>query len=154
MQLSDMTLLAFTACNSLRVFAYAPQILSAARDENGCAAVSLSTWGMFLIAHASAIAYACINVQDGYMAVIFTANALCCLAILAVVTSKRRRHRGYGGRADLHLPHGSCTQHCELDASTPSDDDQRHHHSLHLDGRQPRRRDADLYDVRLPFHSG
>jgi hypothetical protein len=92
MQLSDLTMLTFTACNSLRVFAYVPQIVSAIRDNTGCRGVSYGTWCMFLIAHASAVAYALVNVKDSNMAFIFAGNGICCLAILVVVVSKRRRH--------------------------------------------------------------
>ena len=92
MYLNEITMVAFTMCNSLRMFAYVPQILSAARDGSGCRAVSYTTWGMFLVAHASAVAYALVNVQDHHMALVFTGNALCCLAILIVVFLKRLRH--------------------------------------------------------------
>ncbi len=40
MALTDVTLLAFTLCNSLRIVAYVPQIVRAARDDSGCAAIS------------------------------------------------------------------------------------------------------------------
>jgi hypothetical protein len=90
MQLSDLTMFAFTACNTLRIFAYVPQIVSATRDEAGCSAISYTTWGMFLIAHISAVFYALVNVKDEHMALIFTSNATCCLAILIVAVLKRR----------------------------------------------------------------
>lgn len=92
MQLSDLTLLAFTGCNSLRVLAYVPQILRIVRDDTGCSAVSHATWGMFLIAHASAVAYALVNASDLRMATIFAGNAACCLAILVLASLKQRRH--------------------------------------------------------------
>ena len=92
MPLNDLTMLAFTACNSLRVFAYAPQIVSVIRDSKGCSSISYATWGMFFIAHASAVAYALVNVDDRHMALIFTSSALCCLTILIVSISKRWRY--------------------------------------------------------------
>jgi hypothetical protein len=52
-----------------------------------------TTWGLFLVAHMSAVAYAVVNVGDARMALIFSGNALCCLAILAVALLKRRRHQ-------------------------------------------------------------
>jgi hypothetical protein len=48
MTLADITLVAFTLCNSLRVLAYVPQIARAVTDESGAAAISLGTWGLFL----------------------------------------------------------------------------------------------------------
>lgn len=90
MLLSDLTLLTFTISNALRVFAYMPQIVSAARDRNRCAGISCSTWGMFLVGHVSAFAYAVVNIQDATMAMTFAANAMCCLVILGVALIKRR----------------------------------------------------------------
>jgi hypothetical protein len=92
MGLNNVTMLAFTACNSFRMIAYVPQIVSVARDCTGCPAISYSTWGMFLIAHVSAVAYALVNVQDLNMALVFMVNAVCCLTILAIVFLKRRQH--------------------------------------------------------------
>lgn len=91
MDIKDLTLVAFTICNSLRLLAYTPQILSAARDRGNCAGVSCATWAMFLLANSSASAYALINLTDLRMAVVFAVNAACCAVILAIVGYKRRR---------------------------------------------------------------
>lgn len=90
MGLEDVTLALFAACNSVRMFAYLPQIRSAARDTSGASAISCTTWGLFLITHVSTIAYALINRQDLWMAVCFFGNALCCVLILSIVFYKRR----------------------------------------------------------------
>lgn len=90
MEITDLTLVAFTICNSLRLFAYMPQILSAVRDQGNCAGVSCATWTMFLLANSSASAYALINLADSRMAVVFAVNAACCAVILAIVSYKRR----------------------------------------------------------------
>jgi len=100
MQLEDMTLLAFTTCNSLRILAYLPQIIRAARDSSGCVGISYGTWALFLIANLSGAAYAIVNVADSRMAVVFSGNAIGCLIILAVVGLKRQRH----ARAATVLP--------------------------------------------------
>lgn len=92
MVLTDITMFAFSGLNSLRMIAYIPQIVSAARDGNGCPAISYSTWAMFMAAHVSAVAYSLVNVQDTHMALVFTVNATCCAAILAVVFFKRRQY--------------------------------------------------------------
>jgi len=86
---ADLAFLSFTACNSVRVFAYVPQIRSVARDRNGASAISLTTWGMFAVSHLSTMAYGHFVVADGKMALIFGANTLCCLAILALTLAKR-----------------------------------------------------------------
>lgn len=100
MQLADVTLLAFTACNSLRILAYLPQIIRAARDPGGCVGISYGTWALFLIANLSATAYAVVNVADNRMAIVFTGNAMGCLVILGIVWLKRLRH----ARAATVLP--------------------------------------------------
>ncbi len=92
MSLEEITLGAFAACNSLRIVAYIPQIRKAATDENGASAISCTTWVLFLVAHLSTVAYAIVNRSDWGLAACFAANAVCCLAIVAVAYCKRRRH--------------------------------------------------------------
>src|SRR5215813_5252264 len=93
MTLADVTLTAFTLCNSLRVVAYFPQIARAARDQSGAEAISFGTWGLFLVSHTSATAYALVNQGDWAMASVFTGNAIGCGAILLIAAWKRSRHR-------------------------------------------------------------
>lgn len=84
MRLEDITLALFAACNFIRLFAYLPQIYKAATDTNGASAISYTTWGLFLIANLSTIAYALVNRSDWWLATCFAGNAVCCVAILAV----------------------------------------------------------------------
>ena len=93
MTIADITLTAFTLCNSLRVVAYLPQIAKAACDRSGAEAISFGTWGLFLVSHASATAYAIVNKQDWTMASVFLGNAIGCGAILLIAAWKRSRHR-------------------------------------------------------------
>src|SRR5262245_43449677 len=90
MQLEEITLALFAACNSFRVVAYVPQILRAANDTNGASSISFMTWFLFLLAHLSTVAYAVINRSDWGLAACFAGNAICCVAILAVAYWKRR----------------------------------------------------------------
>jgi MFS family permease len=92
MRLEDITLALFAACNFVRLFAYLPQIYKAATDKNGASAISYTTWGLFLIAHLSTIAYALANRSDWWLAACFACNAVCCLAILAVAYRRRLSH--------------------------------------------------------------
>jgi len=71
---------------------YVPQILKAATDKNVASSISFTTWGLFLLAHLSTVAYAIINRSDWGMATCFAINAACCVAILIVVYWKRRSH--------------------------------------------------------------
>lgn len=82
----------FTLMNSLRLLAYVPQMLSAARDRNGATGISYTTWSLFFISHVSTIIYALANLGDLIMALLFLGNALACLAIIAITLVKRRRH--------------------------------------------------------------
>src|SRR4249920_2273061 len=94
MTIADFTLAVFTLSNSLRVVAYVPQIAKALRDRSGAQAISFGTWGLFLVSHASAMAYAFVNKQDWTMASMFLFNALGCGVILLVAGWKRAQHRG------------------------------------------------------------
>jgi hypothetical protein len=100
MSLEEVTLGAFAACNSLRIFAYIPQMLKAASDENGASAISCTTWSLFLLAHLSTVAYALVNQSDSWLAGCFALNAVCCLAIVAIAYGKRRRYL----RRSLSMP--------------------------------------------------
>lgn len=93
MMIADVTLAAFTLSNSLRVVAYVPQIATAVRDRSGAQAISFGTWGLFLVSHTSAMAYAFVNKADWAMALMFLLNAIGCGVILGVAGWKRLRHR-------------------------------------------------------------
>jgi hypothetical protein len=80
----EITLAVFTLCNSLRVLAYLPQITRTATDRSGAAAVSFTTWSLFLFSNVSAVAYALVNKHDWTMAAVFLANAAGCTTILAI----------------------------------------------------------------------
>lgn len=90
MTVEDITFSLFAFCNSARVFAYIPQIVTALKDSNGAAAISCTTWWLFLVAHLSTVAYALVNQSDWRLAACFAMNAACCVAILAVTYHKRR----------------------------------------------------------------
>jgi hypothetical protein len=93
----------FTLINSLRVLAYIPQIVRAARDTGGASAVSIMTWALFLLSHLTTIAYAVVCIGDLVMALIFFGNAMACVAIVGITLMKRRCHAAAapaGGRPD------------------------------------------------------
>ena len=97
MTLADLTLLAFTTSNIIRVVAYAPQIWKAATDHNGARAISFTTWGVFLASNLTTVAYALVNRADWTMAGIFLANGAGCLTILALAGWRRASHRRNAG---------------------------------------------------------
>lgn len=83
---------AFTLVNSLRILAYIPQMLTAAKDTNGASGVSYATWLLFLVSHLTTITYAVVYLGDAVMALIFLGNALACSAVIAITIVKRRRY--------------------------------------------------------------
>lgn len=93
MTIADLTLTLFTLCNSLRVVAYVPQIARAVTDRGGAEAISFGTWGLFLVSHGSAMAYALVNKEDCAMASVFLCNAIGCSAIILIAAWKRSRYR-------------------------------------------------------------
>jgi hypothetical protein len=93
MTIADITFAVFTLCNSVRVIAYVPQITKAATDREGAQAISFTTWGLFLVSNASAVAYALVNKDDWTMALLFLANAAGCSAIILIGALKRCQHR-------------------------------------------------------------
>jgi hypothetical protein len=93
MTVADITLVAFTLCNSARVAAYVPQITRAATDRGGAQAISFATWGLFLLSNVTAVAYALVNKGDWAMAAMFLGNAVGCAAIILIGAWKRTQHR-------------------------------------------------------------
>ena len=99
MTVADITLVAFTLFNSVRLAAYVPQITKAAMDRGGAQAISFTTWGLFLLANASAVAYALVNKDDWAMAGMFLGNATGCAAIILIGAWKRAQHRNCPSQA-------------------------------------------------------
>ena len=93
MTLADVTLAVFTLFNTLRFLAYVPQIARTLKDRSGAQAISLGTWSLFLVSHASAMAYAVVNQHDWTMATLFLLNGMGCALIIAIATVKRSHYR-------------------------------------------------------------
>ena len=94
MSLEEITMALFAACNSIRCRCLHSTNSQAVADKNGASSISFTTWILFLVAHASTVAYALVNRSDLGLAACFAVNALCCVAILAVAYWKRRAMRG------------------------------------------------------------
>ncbi|MFM9941248.1 MAG: hypothetical protein ACKVP7_17330 [Hyphomicrobiaceae bacterium] len=86
---SDWILLAYGACNSVRVISYLPQIICVARDRHGARAISLSTWWMWIAANATTALYAWVNLGDATLAILNAMNTVCCLIVVTMTTCKR-----------------------------------------------------------------
>lgn len=114
MTIADITLTLFTFCNSARFLAYIPQIARAARDQSGAEAISLGTWALFLVSHASGVAYALVNNGRLDHGAMFMGNAAGCIAVLAIAVCKRARARRWKRRPRDALATGR-----KLNVSTP-----------------------------------
>ena len=84
--------MSFAVCNSFRVLAYVPQIVTIVRVHDGARAISYLTWISFTVSNLSTLAYALLVVSDRRMAAIFAANTACWLAIVAATACERIRH--------------------------------------------------------------
>lgn len=89
----SIVVIAFSATNACRLLAYLPQIAVILRraDVSG---ISTASWLLFLVSNAVTAIYTSVIMVDTTMTLVFTANALCCAAIVALVCWKRRRIRG------------------------------------------------------------
>ena len=90
---AETALAAFTIFNAVRVVAYVPQIAKIAADSNGASAVSITTWLLFALSHASTVAYAVFSVGDMALAAIFGVNTAFCALIVGLTVSRRRQFR-------------------------------------------------------------
>lgn len=92
---TEIVIVAFAITNGLRVVAYLPQIVRLARDDSGAAAVSCFTWLLFLVSNISTATYAALVLNEPWMTIVFTANAVCSAAIFALAILQRRRPSGF-----------------------------------------------------------
>ncbi|RTL65081.1 MAG: hypothetical protein EKK41_20675 [Hyphomicrobiales bacterium] len=93
MKMSDLTLLGFLAFGSIRIVSYVPQMVRIARDANGASAISYTTWCMWTFANCTTALYAGVNLKDPFLALVSSAYALCCIAVISLTAVKRSRHR-------------------------------------------------------------
>jgi hypothetical protein len=94
---TELVIFTFAITNGFRVLAYLPQIIRLACDQSGAAAVSCSTWILFLVSHLSTAAYAGLVLAEPWMTFIFVTNAVCSLAIVILTLLRRRRLRSANG---------------------------------------------------------
>jgi hypothetical protein len=86
MTIADITLAAFTLCNTLRFASYIPQII---RDQSGAAAISFAAWNMCLISHASAMAETVANNEQWSAGLMFLGAVIGCSVMLFIAGWKR-----------------------------------------------------------------
>lgn len=93
LQLSSTTAAAigwfYLVTNSVRVLTYIPQIIAVWRCRDGARAISLLTWGSWVISNAAAIAYGVLVVHDAFFVVISTINLGGCAAVTLLAAQRR-----------------------------------------------------------------
>lgn len=83
----------YLATNALRVFSYLPQIHAVWRCSDGARAVSLLTWGSWVVSHVFAVLYGVLVVHDLPFVLISLINLLGCGAVTSLALRRRRQWR-------------------------------------------------------------
>lgn len=79
--------------NAARIFTYVPQLMAVWRSTDGARDISLLTWGSWVVANATAVAYGVIVVHDLFFTLIALLNLVCCAAVTVVCMQRRRGPR-------------------------------------------------------------
>ena len=79
----------YVTTNSARILTYLPQIHAVWRCQDGARALSLWTWGSWVVSHLAALLYGAIVINDTFFVVVSSINLACCLAV-TTIASKRR----------------------------------------------------------------
>ncbi len=82
----------YLVTNAMRVFTYLPQIVAVWRSTDGARAVSLFTWGSWLVCNGSAILYGAVVVNDLFFVMIASVNfcGCTCVTLITLITLQRR----------------------------------------------------------------
>lgn len=91
MTAADVSLIAFTACNALRIAAYLPQMLKLWCDSGAVASFSHSSWLMFGAANLSTAVYGKLVVGDTVLAILSAFSALCCGVLIVIARCRHVR---------------------------------------------------------------
>ncbi|KAF7963751.1 hypothetical protein AWV80_06490 [Cupriavidus sp. UYMU48A] len=79
--------------NAARVFTYVPQLMAVWRSTDGARDISLFTWGSWVVANASAVAYGAVVIHDLFFTLIAVLNLVCCAAVTLVGVRRRSAQR-------------------------------------------------------------
>ncbi len=90
----------YLATNAMRVFTYLPQIVAVWRSTDGARAVSLFTWGSWLVCNGSAILYGAVVVHDLFFVLIASVNFCGCTCVTLITLQRRLQWRRAQQRGD------------------------------------------------------
>lgn len=76
--------------NAARIFTFVPQLRAAWRSADGARDISLLTWGSWVVANATAVAYGALVAGDLFFTLIAMLNLVCCAAVTLVAARRRR----------------------------------------------------------------
>lgn len=93
MTTEDLPLVVFTACNTLRIAAYVPQMMILARHADAAASFSFGTWALFAAANLSTAFYAGAMLGDAALGIVSALSAMCCGALIGLAAWRRPRPR-------------------------------------------------------------
>ena len=90
--IEEIIISTYAMMNSLRIFAYLPQIVTVWRAPDRAEAVSLLTWTFWALANVATTAYSAVILKDFLTMVIFAGNSVCCALVAFIVAWKRKRY--------------------------------------------------------------
>lgn len=96
----DISLIAFAACNALRITAYFPQMFTLARTPGAACAFCHATWALFAAANLSTAVYAGAVLGDAMLGFVHAFSALCC-GVLIGLAWWRCHHQAGAARSAL-----------------------------------------------------
>ncbi len=83
----------YVLTNAARVFTYLPQFMAVWRSTDGARDISLFTWGSWVVANGTAVAYGAVVTHDPIFTRIAMLNLVCCSAVTVVGAQRRRAQR-------------------------------------------------------------
>jgi uncharacterized protein with PQ loop repeat len=83
----------YFASNSARILTFIPQIVAVYRCRDGAKAISLITWGSWVVSHFFAVLYAIVQ-KDLFFLLVSIMNFVCNLAVFCIVVQRRRDFSG------------------------------------------------------------
>jgi hypothetical protein len=93
--IEEIIISTYAMMNSLRIFAYLPQIVTVLRASDRAEAVSLLTWTFWALANIATTAYSAVILKDSLTMVIFAGNSVCCALVAFIVAWKRKRYSSF-----------------------------------------------------------
>ncbi|VWX61322.1 conserved membrane hypothetical protein [Burkholderiales bacterium 8X] len=79
----------YLVTNAVRVVTYLPQIVAVWRCRDGAKAISLLTWGSWVLSHVTGVVYGIWVIHDGFFIVISTINLAGCAAVTMIAAQRR-----------------------------------------------------------------